>query len=99
MRPGDIHAWATGTLIPPFTVLNLATKGHWRQDSDIDDIVRGLSILHEWIKESDVESVALPAIGCGLGGLPWGQVKARILYEFEYLDHERPVHLMVFEPK
>ena len=51
------------------------TKRHWRDDSRIDDIARGLEDLARIITAHAIGSVAVPALGCGLGGLPWPQVK------------------------
>ncbi|QQG49583.1 MAG: DUF4433 domain-containing protein [archaeon] len=58
------------------------TKNHWREMSDIRYIERGL----EWIKENyrqiGITSLAVPALGCGLGGLDWkdiGPVMCRYL--------------------
>jgi O-acetyl-ADP-ribose deacetylase (regulator of RNase III) len=41
-----------------------------------------------------VTSVALPALGCGLGGLSWSDVKPRI----EAALGDLPIDVLVFEP-
>lgn len=67
----------------PFTLTNanhetwfllFATKDHWRKDADIHGIEKGLEwILKNYNKEG-IKSLALPALGCGLGNLKWEQV-------------------------
>jgi len=50
------------------------TKKHWREDSDIKGIEQGLSWLLENYKDERVKSLAIPALGCGLGNLEWKDV-------------------------
>jgi len=54
--------------------LLFATKRKWRENSRIDDIERGL----EWVKKNfqaeGIKSIAIPALGCGLGRLDWADV-------------------------
>jgi hypothetical protein len=47
------------------------TKNHWSDRSDIRDIEAGLKWLLENYKKEGIKSLALPALGCGLGGLKW----------------------------
>jgi O-acetyl-ADP-ribose deacetylase (regulator of RNase III) len=54
------------------------TKGHWRERSDINQIRAGLVHLRKLIGEKGWPAVSLPALGCGLGGLPFDVVKAAI---------------------
>ena len=51
-----------------------ATKADWRDLSELDYIRWGLDDLVARCAELDVESVAMPALGCGLGGLDFDQV-------------------------
>jgi len=60
---------------PPRYIVLLATKSHWRNPSREEWVDSGLKALAKWIKKSDVESVAVPALGCGLGGLKWKRVR------------------------
>ncbi|GEM_PF-178735 len=50
------------------------TKEHWRNKSDIDGIERGLQWLVDNYKAQGIESLAIPALGCGKGGLTWDVV-------------------------
>lgn len=55
-------------------VLNFPTKDHWRSVSRVQDIVEGLCYLQQHCREWGVSSLAVPALGCGLGQLEWGVV-------------------------
>ncbi len=50
------------------------TKNHWRDDSPIDGIEEGLQWLVKNCKKVGIKSIAMPALGCGLGGLHWKDV-------------------------
>ncbi len=54
--------------------LLFATKRKWRDDSRLDDIEGGLVWFRDHFHEEGVLSLALPALGCGLGGLDWADV-------------------------
>jgi len=55
------------------------TKGHWRESSHVEPIVEGLMCLRGWLLTTPaVKSIAVPALGCGLGGLEWGPMRMRI---------------------
>jgi O-acetyl-ADP-ribose deacetylase (regulator of RNase III) len=58
----------------PTWFLLFATKNHWREDSDINAIEEGLQWLVKKHKNLGIESLALPALGCGLGNLQWKDV-------------------------
>lgn len=69
-------------LFPPY-VLNFPTKGHWRSPSRLADIEAGLDWLTRHYEEWGITSLAVPALGCGNGGLEWSAVEP-VLYR--YLD-------------
>ena len=50
------------------------TKTHWRYNSDLQGIEEGLKYLVKLSKKENLESIALPALGCGLGNLSWQEV-------------------------
>jgi hypothetical protein len=54
--------------------LLFATKRKWRDDSRLDDIEGGLDWFRNNFESEGVKSIALPALGCGLGGLSWADV-------------------------
>ena len=50
------------------------TKSHWRNDSDFAGIEKGLQWLVKNYHNEGITSIALPALGCGLGRLSWADV-------------------------
>lgn len=51
--------------------LLFATKEHWRYPSKIGYIRDGMEWLINNAAKEGIQSLATPALGCGLGGLPW----------------------------
>ncbi len=54
--------------------LLFATKRKWRENSRLDDIEGGLAWFRDHFAAEGVKSLAIPALGCGLGGLNWADV-------------------------
>ncbi|MGC9000763.1 DarT ssDNA thymidine ADP-ribosyltransferase family protein [Caldisericum sp.] len=50
------------------------TKTDWRKKADLKGIEEGLDWLVQEYKKEDIKSLAIPALGCGLGRLTWGEV-------------------------
>lgn len=79
--------------------LLFATKRRWREDSRLDDIESGLQWCRDKLILEGVQSIALPALGCGLGGLEWevvGPLMCRYLHGIGidvaiYLPRERAI--------
>lgn len=69
---GDLNLWEPSA---PAS-LTIATKGHWRAPSQIEWVINGLQVLSACLRKGSrgFRSVAIPALGCGLGGLQWGDV-------------------------
>lgn len=57
-------------------IVNFPTKRHWKDKSRIEDIELGLNSLAEEIRIRDIKSIAIPPLGCGLGGLLWPDVRS-----------------------
>ncbi len=66
--------------------LMFPTKDNWRYPSKKEDIVAGLEWLRAYYKPLGIKSIALPALGCGLGGLKWDDVKKLIFDKFSNED-------------
>jgi O-acetyl-ADP-ribose deacetylase (regulator of RNase III) len=75
-------------------IINFPTKTHWRMPSKYVYIERGLIALRAYIQEHRIESLAMPAPGCGNGGLDWLIVKRMIE---EHLSSLETV-IEVYEP-
>jgi len=92
---GRVHIVDRQSLEPPFFIINFPTKGHWKARSNFEDIRLGLKSLRQTLSDFKIKSIALPPLGCGLGGLDWANVKALIETELAGLDG---VNIFVFEP-
>lgn len=95
VRPGRMFIFDTG-LVRPECIINFPTKRHWRDPSRLADIDAGLDALREEIRGRDIGSIAIPALGCGLGGLEWGVVKASME---RVLGDLKGVRVIVFSPQ
>ncbi len=62
-------------------MLLFPTKNHWRTNSSIMGIKEGLEWLVENHKKSKINSLAIPALGCGNGGLSW-ELVGPMLYQY-----------------
>jgi O-acetyl-ADP-ribose deacetylase (regulator of RNase III) len=79
--------------------LLFATKRKWRENSRLDDIEGGLAWFRDNFAAEGVKSLAIPALGCGLGGLNWadmGPLMCKYLYGIGidvaiYLPRERQI--------
>lgn len=94
VHPGKMLVYETGLLQPRF-IINFPTKRHWKGKSRIEDIDAGLRALVGEIHDRRIWSVAIPPLGCGLGGLDWKVVRRKIIRAFEDLPN---VLVLLFEP-
>lgn len=96
VQPGRMFVYATGELANPRFIINFPTKRHWRGNSRIEDIESGLLDLVEVIRSNNIQSIAIPPLGSGLGGLEWDDVRPRIEKALEAVLH---VKVRLYEPK
>lgn len=83
---GAMHLWATDATSGPRFIINFPTKRHWRSPSRLADVASGLPSLAETIERNEIRSVAIPALGCGHGGLDWVSVEPLIRQTLEPLS-------------
>ncbi len=76
-------------------IINFPTKKHWKSPSTYDYIESGLIALAAYLKTNAVKSLAMPALGCGNGGLDWKLVRPMIESHLAELD----ISIWVYEPK
>lgn len=74
-------------------ILLFPTKDHWRNSSRLEYVNDGLKYLAEHYQEMGIESLALPKLGAGLGGLPWAAVRSLIIKHLGSL----PINIEVYE--
>ena len=92
---GRMFVHDLGVLASPRYIINFPTKQHWRSKSKIADIKSGLTALVDEVQRLGIESIALPPLGCGHGGLEWSEVAPLIEKAFADLPN---VQVLVFEP-
>jgi O-acetyl-ADP-ribose deacetylase (regulator of RNase III) len=93
--PGRMFCFETGKDNPKW-IINFPTKRHWKDVSHVEDILFGLGSLAKEIENKKIKSIAIPALGCGLGGLKWANVRPLIEQKLEKLCKD--VQIIVFEP-
>lgn len=87
-QPGDVYDYGKGH------VYNLGTQKNWRTKAEIEFIRMSLENMMLQAENKKVKAIALPAIGAGLGGLDWNDVKK----EIEYISKKYPnIDLYVVE--
>jgi len=75
---GQVLSVPLNSMNPPFYIINFPTKAHWKGKSKLEYIEQGLESLKAEVKRLNLKSVAIPALGSGLGGLPWHKVEQLI---------------------
>jgi O-acetyl-ADP-ribose deacetylase (regulator of RNase III) len=92
---GRMHVVECHALVGPKWIINFPTKHHWREPSKLQWISHGLADLRKVVVEKGVRSMAVPALGCGNGGLEWDQVRPVIDQALQDLND---VSVLVFGP-
>ena len=76
---GSIFIWRENNKY----IINFPTKIHWKDPSKLEYIEESTVTLTDWIinvdKDFEVKKIAIPKVGCGLGGLDWNIVKPKII--------------------
>lgn len=93
---GTMLVFATGTGAALRYIIDFPTKQHWRSPSQLDFVERGLDALVSVVRDHGVQSVAVPALGAGIGGLDWTDVRPLVERKLSVLDD---VDVLVFEPR
>src|SRR5690625_2941802 len=91
---GKMHVVEVQGLATPKYVINFPTKEHWRHPSKLEYIQKGLIDLVKVVQDLEIQSIALPPLGCGNGGLDWREVRPLILEAFQPLN----VKVYLYEP-
>jgi O-acetyl-ADP-ribose deacetylase (regulator of RNase III) len=93
--PGRVLTVQTGRLFNPQYIIHFPTKRHWREHSRLEDVQSGLVALTAEVECLGIQSIAIPPLGCGNGGLDWVVVQPLIVAAFASLPD---VQVCLFEP-
>lgn len=92
---GKMFVFPLDSLFNPKYIINFPTKKHWKEKSNLKDIELGLIALKDTIKKYNIKSIAIPPLGCGLGGLKWNDVKPLIHKTFSDMKN---IYFIIYEP-
>ncbi len=95
VQPGRMLIYDLNQFELPRFIINFPTKRHWKNKSRIEDIQAGLIALVEDVRRLKIQSIAIPPLGCGLGGLNWNEVSPLIEQAFHALPE---VRVLVYAP-
>ncbi|WP_218422141.1 macro domain-containing protein [Stutzerimonas stutzeri] len=95
LSPGQMLIHDNGALVNPRYIINFPTKRHWKGKSRIEDISSGLYALVTDVQRLGIRSIAIPPLGCGLGGLDWQEVRPMVEAAFAPLTE---VRVLLYEP-
>jgi O-acetyl-ADP-ribose deacetylase (regulator of RNase III) len=97
IEPGRVFVFDRGELFEvdqgPQYIINFPTKTHWRKPSKLEYIEMGMDALVEEVQQRDIDSIAIPPLGYGNGGLDWEDVEATIERHMEALPD---VHVVLY---
>jgi O-acetyl-ADP-ribose deacetylase (regulator of RNase III) len=92
---GKVFVYNLDSLCPKY-IIDFPTKNHWKDSSNIEYIDKGMDNLLEVIAELKINSIAIPALGCGLGGLNWNAVQELIINKFT--NYNNNLHVLLLKP-
>ena len=75
---GKMFVYTENQLNNKKIIINFPTKISWREKNKLEYIIEGLKNLYVTVKRLNIYSIAIPPLGCGLGGLLWEDVKKEI---------------------
>lgn len=92
VRPGQLHIFRERGKI----VINFPTKDNWREKSKLEYIESGLDDLLRKVPALGIQSIAIPPLGSGNGGLVWSEVRG--LIERKLNGMSDLVDIFLYEP-
>jgi O-acetyl-ADP-ribose deacetylase (regulator of RNase III) len=95
VRTGKMFVTEVNELDGPRWIVNFPTKQHWRPPSKLEWVTEGLQDLRRFLIDNQVESIAIPPLGAGNGGLPWQDVRKEIEIALGDITN---TEIIVFEP-
>lgn len=95
LQPGKLLVVKEDTLQGERIIINFPTKTAWQFKSKYEYVEEGLKELVKVITDHNIQSIAIPPLGCGNGGLKWEKVRPMME---KYLGDLTDVEIQVFEP-
>lgn len=92
---GRMFVYETDAFYNPRYIINFPTKAHWRGKSRLSYVEQGLVALIDEVKRRSIKSIAVPPLGCGLGGLDWAVVRPLIEQAFAATPD---IHVLLYAP-
>lgn len=93
--PGNLF-WTAHSSDPYLKyIVHFPTKIHWRDKSKLSFIEEGCDALVNFITHESIHSIAIPALGCGEGGLDWKDVKEILIEKLSSLED---ISIEIYEP-
>jgi O-acetyl-ADP-ribose deacetylase (regulator of RNase III) len=92
---GSLFVYKCQTTKKPDYIVCFPTKIHWNEKSEYTYIRKGLNELKETTISLNIKSIAIPALGCGLGELDFNEVLKMIVETLSILQN---VNIFVFKP-
>jgi len=92
LKIGTIHCFRENNKI----VINFPTKNKWRENSKMEYIHLGLKELVKILELGHINSIAIPPLGCGNGGLNWNEVRPFILSQLQSVAEN--IEIIIYEP-
>lgn len=83
LRVGKLFVYTQSKEYP--YIVNFPTKKRWRAPAKLSYIDEGLHKLARLISDKQILSIAIPALGCGCGQLPWEEVYPCIVHHLSPL--------------
>lgn len=95
VQTGHMFITEPAELDGPRWIVNFPTKQHWRSPSQLEWVIEGLQDLRRFLVENHVQSIAIPPLGAGNGGLDWALVRPEVERALGDLPD---IEITVYEP-
>jgi O-acetyl-ADP-ribose deacetylase (regulator of RNase III) len=96
MHPGEVCIYFNPGMGYPRFIFNFPTKLHWKDPSRLDYIESGMHDLMAKVQILRIGSIAVPAMGCGLGQLSWDEVQPILR---KYFKQNSSLKVLLYPPQ
>lgn len=96
VQPGRAFVFERKGRGNPTHIVNVPTKRHWRDAARLSDVDAGLVGLQNILGRLAPCTAAVPALGCGNGGLRWAEVEPLVR---KHLGDVAGVTVLLYAPR